>query len=155
MMRFCEEFRVNVPSGAALEYVADFATLPEWEPSVVAVTQAQGSGPEPGARYRVRMRFAGRESAIDYRCVKLTDTTAEMQGTGEGFVARDVITVAPETTGETAGATMGCRVRYEVHVELQTLFARLTRPVIHLLFARNVRAAARRLQTRLNALEAA
>lgn len=141
-MQYKKKFNVEADAAQALAYIADFRTLVEWEPSVQQALQTQGDGPGVGAAYRITMRFAGRESDMSYQCETYAADHAILRGQGDGFTAFDRIDVRTLPTGS--------EIIYFTDIQLQTGFGQAMKPLISLLFGRNVKRAVKQLQQRLN-----
>jgi hypothetical protein len=54
---------------AAFDYLADFRSAGEWDPSVKEAWLKKGKPGEPGAEFRLVSRFIGRDVALTYRIV--------------------------------------------------------------------------------------
>jgi hypothetical protein len=112
----------------AFDYLADFSSVAEWDPSAVSATML-GDGPGPGTEFEVVVRFAGRELPFTY-------TTTEFQrperlvlrAESSAVVSEDTITVRPRAGG-------GSEVTYDADLRPKGVM-RLADPILALLFRR-------------------
>lgn len=141
-MRYKKTFSVARDAKSALDYIADFTKLTEWEPSVRSVVQTQGHGPGPDAVYDITMRFMGQTSQMRYTCTEYSSRHAVLLGEGDGFSGYDRIDVQV--------TKIGSEVSYLTDIKLLTSKGRLLAPFISLIFGFNVRHAVKNLCLRLN-----
>ena len=57
------------PREDVFAYLANFASVAEWDPSVTEATALDADAPRLGARYRVVVNTLGRESAFEYATI--------------------------------------------------------------------------------------
>jgi len=57
------------PREDVFEYLANFASVAEWDPSVTEAAALDADVPRLGARYRVVVSTLGRESAFEYETI--------------------------------------------------------------------------------------
>jgi hypothetical protein len=55
----------------AFAYLADFATISDWDPGVVRSRRLTEGGPEVGTRYEVISSFLGREIPLEYEILAI------------------------------------------------------------------------------------
>jgi carbon monoxide dehydrogenase subunit G len=80
--------------------MADFRTLPEWDPGSESSVQVAGEGPAVGAEYDVTVLFRGRASKMRYRTVTLEpDRRVVFTGEGPAVTATDDIGLRPTEAG--------------------------------------------------------
>lgn len=61
---------IRASAAEVWQMVGDPLTASQWNPRVTGVSRASMSGPGDGARYRVTVRFGGRESTADLEIVE-------------------------------------------------------------------------------------
>lgn len=123
-------FTVVVPRPVSEVYstIADFRTLPEWDPGSESSVQVAGEGPAVGAEYDVTVLFQGRASKMRYRTVTLeTDRRVVFTGEGATVTATDVIGFRPTEAGT--------EIDYRADIRLKGL-ARLVEPFLGKVFSR-------------------
>ncbi len=102
--------------------MADFTTLPEWDPGSVSSQQVSGSGPGVGAEYEVVVRFGGRTSNMRYVTRELdSNQRLVFEGEGSNVAATDTITFR-EVDGQT-------EINFVADIRLKGLLAAAT-PVL-------------------------
>lgn len=96
-----ETIDVAAPPEAAFHYVADFATLDEWDPMFDRAERIDVGKPlGEGARFRVVAEIAGAEVAIDYRITSWDPPRrVVLVGEAESFTSTDDIAFAPDGDG--------------------------------------------------------
>ncbi len=142
-MRFVENFEVRVSPSQALDYIADFANLAQWDSSVTAVRFSEDQVFGVGAKYDVDLMFAGRLQNMQYHVRQyVAGEYAELVGTNAGSTAIDRITVKEHP--------QGARVTYEADIKIHGAF-RFIDPVLALIFAPTVKKAVRAMRDNLNA----
>ncbi|HET9073593.1 MAG TPA: SRPBCC family protein [Solirubrobacteraceae bacterium] len=139
-------YRATVPSPRSAEdtfaFLADFRTVAEWDPSIIAATLANGGDPlRVGAQFHVRLKVNNRENALDYSTVELeAPSRVVLRGENATVVSIDTMTFAP--------TPQGCEVTYDAKLELKGLL-RLADPIMQILLHRLGRAAETGLRERL------
>ncbi len=124
----------------AFDYLADFSRTVEWDPSVVESAVLTAGSPRPGSRFRVVVGFVGRRLALDYEITAYERPRRLVLECQDGPLRSiDTIRIAPRRRGS--------RVHYEARLELAGLL-RLADPLLHLLFQRTGKRAARGLADR-------
>ena len=101
------------PAGEVFDYLADFRSVAEWDPSITESTHTNDGEPaQVGAQYHVVTEMLGRETGLDYEVVELDrPRKIVLRGENSSAVSTDTITVAPAGTG--------CEVTYEAVIELK------------------------------------
>lgn len=122
----------------AFDYLADFSSVSEWDPSAV---RADLLDPAPGlgARYEVAVRFAGREIELTYR-------TTEFERPDRVTLVAESSTVTSEDTITFAPSAAGSIVTYDADLRLKGPL-KLGDPILGVLFKRlgdNAKAGMRR-----------
>ncbi len=105
---------VGAPVSEVFATMADFRTLPEWDPGSIDSTQVEGDGPGVGASYKVTVEFNGKQLPMLYQTVVLEENSRiVLEGTGALVDATDDI-------GFEATAT-GTRVTYQANLRFKGL----------------------------------
>lgn len=113
----------------AFDYMADFSSAAEWDPSVVRAERL-GEGPGPGAEFLIVVRLAGRESEFTYRTVRYErPELIVLRAESPTVISEDTITVRPARSGG------GAEVTYEADLRPKGAM-RLADPLLGLLFKR-------------------
>ena len=101
------------PADEVFEYLADFRSVAEWDPSITESTHTNDGEPvQVGSQYHVVTEMLGSETALDYEVVELErPRKIVLRGENSSAVSTDTITVAP--TGS------GCEVTYQADIELK------------------------------------
>jgi hypothetical protein len=116
MARYSTTLQTGVPAQQALDQLADFTTVADWDPGISESTLIAGEPGRVGARYRVVASLGPRRIPLEYEILERIDAVDCAPGhvvlfaeTGS-FSAHDTITVTPEGTGSL--------VRYEAVLTL-------------------------------------
>jgi hypothetical protein len=113
-MRVATAFPTRLAPGPAHAYVADFATIAEWDPFIRSAERLDPGPPRVGSRYHLRARGPlGREFGLDY---VITDLEAPRRvrldaSSGTRFDGWDEITFSAAPDG-------GATVRYAAEINL-------------------------------------
>lgn len=111
----------------AFDYLADFSSVREWDPTAVEAENLSGRIGE-GAEFRVVVRFLGRDNEFVYRTVEFRrPELVVLRAESSTLVSEDTITFRPR------GA--GCEFTYDADLRPKGLF-KLSDPVLGLLFKR-------------------
>ena len=111
----------------AFDYLAEFSSVREWDPTAVAAENLSGRVGE-GAEFRVVVRFAGRENEFVYTTLEYErPRRLVLRAESPAVVSLDTITVEPD-----AGATA---VTYDARLEPRGAM-KLAGPLLTLLFRR-------------------
>ena len=120
--------------------MADFRTLPEWDPGSESSVQVTGDGPAVGAEYDVTVLFQGRASKMRYRTVTLEpDRRIVLTGVGATVTATDEVGFRQTEAGT--------EVDYQADIRLKGLL-RLVEPFLGRVFTRLADEAAGGIQRR-------
>jgi carbon monoxide dehydrogenase subunit G len=107
MAHYCTTVQSPAPAQDVFSYLADFATIAEWDPGVKSAHLLGGEAGSTGARYLVKVAFLGRTMPLEYVILESVEPTAEFAGRvvleaiTADFRSYDIITVAPRTGGST------------------------------------------------------
>jgi len=84
------------------DYVANFATVAEWDPGVKEAYPVNSGGVRRGARFKVIARFLGRDVPLTYRTVELDRPhRVVLQAVNETVESSDTISFRPLPDGGT------------------------------------------------------
>lgn len=115
------------PADRVYDYLADFASIAEWDPNVSAADLVSGTAATAGARYRI---VTG-SLPLEYEILEAVPPAdgfpgrVELEAITGDFRSYDVITVAP--------TAHGCEVLYDADLALNGL-RRLFDPVLRVAF---------------------
>lgn len=91
--------QTRIVAGAVDEvfaYLAAFENTAAWDPGVVSAQRLDEGPPREGSRFRVVVRFLGREQPMTYRITRFDPPhRLELEGVSDGAVACDRITLRP------------------------------------------------------------
>lgn len=122
------------PVSEVFSTMADFRTLPEWDPGSESSVQVTGDGPAVGAEYDVVVLFQGRTSQMRYRTIALEpDRRVVFSGEGARVTATDDIGFRQTEAGT--------EISYRADIRLKGLL-RLAEPFLGGVFSRLADAAA-------------
>jgi carbon monoxide dehydrogenase subunit G len=130
------------PVSEVYSTMADFRTLPEWDPGSESSVQVAGDGPAVGAEYDVTVLFQGRASKMRYRTVTL-EPDRRVVFTGEGATVTAIDEVGFRETDA------GTEVDYLADIRLKGL-PRLVEPFLGRVFSRLADAAAGGIERRFS-----
>ena len=105
------------PADKVYAYLADFATVAQWDPGVAAAELISGEPGRTGARYRVQVRFLTRTIPLEYEILESVEPESTFAGRvvleaqNADFRSYDVITVTPRGSG--------CTVSYDADLALK------------------------------------
>jgi Polyketide cyclase / dehydrase and lipid transport len=126
----------------AFAYLADFATIAEWDPGVVRSRRLTGEVPEVGSRYEVISSFLGREVPLVYEILWIDEPeTVSLRAETGSVISLDELTFAERPGG-------GAIVTYKADLRLKGV-ARLAELPMRLAFRRLGDAARDGLRKRL------
>ena len=108
-------FNATIPSTwtreRTFDYLADFRTVAEWDPSMKSATLVAGSPGEVGSRYELVMSTLGRETTLVYETTEVQRPERfVMRCETDSLVSVDTITVSEDV-----------QVTYDAHLELKGL----------------------------------
>src|SRR4051794_7848665 len=91
-------FDATIPSSWSREqtfdYLADFRTVQEWDPSMTSVRLVSGEPGQVGARYELVMSTLGREATLEYEAVEVERPRRfVMRCDTDAFTSVDTVTV--------------------------------------------------------------
>ena len=89
--------------GAVFDYLADFRSVAEWDPSIRSARLARGEAGAPGAEFELTVHVLGRDVSMTY-CAEVVDRPRRLVMVAETptVVSRDEITFADAAGGGTA-----------------------------------------------------
>ncbi|MEO8091092.1 MAG: SRPBCC family protein [bacterium] len=88
------------PREEAFDYLADFASVAEWDPSVVEAHALDSGPPRVGSRLKVVVRTAGRETPFTYEIEELErPARVVLRAETAAVVSLDTITFAANAAG--------------------------------------------------------
>ena len=95
------DYRATVTSSRTQEqnwdYLADFRSTAEWDPSITRAELISGSPGEVGARFAITMNQLGKQTVLEYECVAAERPTRLVYRAETGsLTSTDTITVAPD-----------------------------------------------------------
>ena len=108
-------FEATIPSTWTREkifdYLADFRSVAEWDPSMQSATLVSGTPGEVGARYELVMSTLGRETTLVYEAIEVQrPDRIVLRCETDSLVSLDTITVSDSA-----------EVTYDAHLELKGL----------------------------------
>jgi NAD(P)-dependent dehydrogenase (short-subunit alcohol dehydrogenase family) len=147
MIRFEATIRGSCPPQAAFEYLAEFANIQAWDPTVLAARRLTAGPAREGARFALLMQFGVRPVSMRYTLTEMQPPhRLVLQGRGASFRAIDRLAIEP--------AGSGVRLRYKVRIDFDRAagqcLGRLAAPLVRW----NGHRAASRLQTILGGNDA-
>lgn len=127
---------------AVFDYLADFRSAAEWDPSVHEARLLEGEPGHPGSEFRVVSRFMGRDVPLTYRTIEV-DRPRRLLLAAETstVISRDEITLTEIADGGTA-------LTYSADLRLRGPL-RLFDPLLGVFFSRLGNNARRELEARL------
>lgn len=127
MARYVATVESSLSPEAAFDYLADFSSVTQWDPTAVAAERLSGRVGE-GAEFRVVVRFAGSENEFVYRTLDYQrPNRIVLRAESSTVVSLDTITFAPRADG--------CSVTYDAKLDPKGAL-KLAAPVLSLLFRR-------------------
>ena len=119
------DYTATVPSSRTQEetfdYLADFRSTAEWDPSISKAVLLSGHPGELGARFAITMEQLGKEVVLEYVTLEAQRPSKLVyRAETDSLTSTDTITVAPD------GA-----VTYDAHIELKGL-RKLADPVLEI-----------------------
>ncbi len=128
MARYVGTIESPRPPDQAFDYLADFSSVAEWDPSAVSAKML-GERPGLGTEFEVVVGFAGRELPFTYRTIEYERPhRIVLRAESSTVVSEDTITVRAAPDG-------GSEVTYDADLRPKGLM-RLADPVLGLLFKR-------------------
>lgn len=110
------------------DYMADFTSVEQWDDTAVSAVRLDDGPIGLGARFRVTVRFAGRENDFDYETIAYERPGRLLLRAESGsVVSEDEVTVAPDGGGSL--------LTYDAKLQAKGAM-KLAEPVLALLFRR-------------------
>lgn len=123
MPRFTDTVSSPAPPERAFDYLANFASVAEWDPSVTHA-RALDAEPGPGARFLVVVRALGRETPYTYETVTYDrPERVVVRAETSNVVSLDTITFA--------ATEVGTDVTYDARLTLKGVFRVLELPMAY------------------------
>ena len=118
------------PAEAAFDYLADFRSVAEWDPSITESVHINDGDPaQVGAIFRVTTETTLSDVVLEYTTIELErPRRIVLRGENDSMVSIDTITVTPADVG-------GSHVTYDAQIELKGL-RKLVDPLLELGFKR-------------------
>jgi uncharacterized protein YndB with AHSA1/START domain len=116
------------PAADVFAYMANFANVADWDPTVAEAKPLQQGEPGLGSRFHVLVRWLGRENAFEYEITEF-DPPRRLVLRAENS------TSVSEDTVEVVARGPGSEMTYDARVSLKGA-ARLIDPVLGLAFKR-------------------
>ncbi len=116
------------PAADVFAYMAEFANVADWDPTVAEAEPLQLGQPELGSKFHVLVRWLGRENAFEYEIT-------EFEAPRRLVLRAENSTSISEDTIEVAARGTGSEMTYDARVTLKGP-ARLIDPVLGLAFKR-------------------
>jgi carbon monoxide dehydrogenase subunit G len=146
MARYIDAIDLPLPIEAALDYLADFSRVAEWDPGVDDARRITPGKIRLGSRFEVGVSLLGRRIPLEYRITEFDRPSHLVLSGGDASVRSvDEITFVARPGGT--------RVSYEARVDLVGI-RRIAEPILNLLFQRIGRVAMRGLRERIEQLGA-
>jgi len=116
------------PQAATFAYMAEFANVRDWDPTVAEARALQENEPALGSRFFVRVHWLGRDLPLTYEIAEFEPPRRlVLRAENATSVSEDTVEVEPH--GE------GSRLTYDARVKLKGA-ARLLDPLLGLAFRR-------------------
>lgn len=119
MARYRTTVKSPAPAEEVFAYLADFATVADWDPGIRSAALLSGQTGTTGARYRVMASFLMLDVPLEYEILEAVEPTGRYPGrvvleaVTPDFRSYDTITVAPQA--------QGCSVTYDADLALSGL----------------------------------
>lgn len=130
MARYVGTIATPKPVEEVFDYMADFTSVERWDETAVKAERLDDGPPRLGARFRVTVRFAGRESDLDYETTAFERPRRLVLRAESGTVASE-----DEVTFRPLGGGAGTELTYNATLEPKGPM-KLAGPVLGLLFKR-------------------
>jgi uncharacterized protein YndB with AHSA1/START domain len=129
MARYIGTIETPKPVEEVFDYMADFTSVERWDETAVRAVRLDDGPLGPGARFRVTVRFAGRENDFEYETVAFERPDRLVLRADNGsVVSEDEVTVRPLPAG-------GTELTYDARLQPKGLM-KLADPVLGILFKR-------------------
>lgn len=116
MAHFRTTLSSTASAQAALDHLADFASITSWDPSITEARLVGGDPGAVGARYALVVQFGPRRLTLEYEIVDRQEPEGDRPGRvtlvaeAGSFTSRDTITVQP--------GALGAQVDYDAQLTL-------------------------------------
>lgn len=116
------------PAEATFAYMAEFANVRDWDPTVAEARSLQDGEPALGSRFFARVHWLGRDLPLTYEIVAFEPPRRlVLRAENATSISEDTVEVEPQGDGS--------RLTYDARVELKGA-ARLLDPLLGLAFRR-------------------
>lgn len=99
------QLRLARPLPDVIRYLADFSTIVQWDPGVFSAQKETPGAPRVGSTFALNLNVLGKPVPMQYVLTRLEHDARSallvLDGTGEGFSARDRIALAARPDGGT------------------------------------------------------
>jgi dehydrogenase/reductase SDR family protein 12 len=141
--RIKKEIDVDQPTDRVFDYLSHWATVAEWDPSVVSARMLSAGKPSVGSRFHITLRFGWKRVPMTYVIKRMAPhQLIELEGNGPNFKAVDRIRFE-----DISGST---RLTYVAEVAFDRTPNRLMNILGKHLFGLYAQKAMRRLRTMLS-----
>jgi hypothetical protein len=135
-------YTATIPSSwtreQTFDYLADFRSVAEWDPSMESALLLSGVAGQVGATYQLEMKVLGKTSTLVYECIELERPARfVVRSESEGMVSTDTVTVAEDAS-----------VTYDAQIDLSGV-KKLADPVVDLGLHRASEKARKSLEVKL------
>ena len=128
MARYTGTILTSKPAEEVYDYMADFRSVEQWDATVTDAKLIGNQQPGKGARFSVTIKFAGRETTLEYETLEAERPTRVLLKAESGTIKSiDEITVRE--------VAEGTELTYDAKLEPKGL-AKLADPALGLLFKR-------------------
>lgn len=131
MPRYVGTISTPKPREEAFDYLADFASVAEWDPSVVEAHALDSGPPQVGSRFRVVVKTAGRKTPFTYEILELErPSRVVLRAETAMVVSLDTITFSETASGTDVTYDADLRLRGPLRVfesPMRAAFNRLAR----------------------------
>jgi uncharacterized protein YndB with AHSA1/START domain len=129
MARYIGTIQTPKPVEEVFDYMADFTSVERWDETAVRAVRLDDGPLGLGARFRVTVRFAGRENDFEYETVAFERPDRLVLRADNGsVVSEDEVTVRPLPAG-------GTELTYDARLQPKGVM-KLADPVLGILFKR-------------------
>lgn len=147
MAHYTAEITVSIRVETAFDYLSQFSSASQWDPSVVRTEDLSAGTPNKGSQFLIVAKFLGREKPLEYEIIEFdVPNKVVLKAQDKSIVSTDTITFTPSDEDE--GVTT---VRYDALLELKKP-SRIGEFILGLLFKRLGDNATKGLTRELNKL---
>lgn len=130
MARYVGTIETPKPVEEVFDYMADFTSVEQWDETAVRAVRLDDGPPAKGARFRVTVRFAGRENDFEYETIAFErPDRLVLRAENGSVISEDEVTLRPLAGGS------GTELTYDAKLTPKGLM-KLADPVLGVLFKR-------------------